>query len=197
MDEIIGVGAYEIIMDYANYTLYIESVAQDASWFKETIITVNRVKPANIAFVSRSSIPGYIVIGEQVSKVLDRYNYVLGRWSLGSLPFLDHPEEVKKVASILSIDANLLHALAEETISQIASVLINDTLAITEFSVKSATAGVATIQYTVPISGGITTITNIKLLDALDNVLSSAPVYIPISIDTALKHYITVAEGAV
>lgn len=52
LDELIGPGEWSVTVDYANYTLYIESAAQNFNYSTEVAFTINRIKPAHIVFVS-------------------------------------------------------------------------------------------------------------------------------------------------
>ncbi|MBP3037995.1 DUF2313 domain-containing protein [Bacillaceae bacterium Marseille-Q3522] len=51
LNEIYGRGNFNVYVDYPSYTLYIESSSRTAEWYKETNITVNAIKPANIRYV--------------------------------------------------------------------------------------------------------------------------------------------------
>ena len=77
----------------------------------------------------------------------------------------------------------------------IASVLINDTFSISSFDTKQVANNVITLEYIVATGLGVDTITNVKLLDALDNVLTSATVYVPLVSDAVMKHTISIKEG--
>ena len=48
LDELIGPGEWKVTVDYPNYTLYIESAAQNQNYATELAFTINRIKPAHI-----------------------------------------------------------------------------------------------------------------------------------------------------
>lgn len=195
LNEIIGVDAYTISMDYATYTLTIESAATDQSWFHEIAVTINRIKPVNIIYVSKANAGNFVNTGESISQVSREYNYILGSWKLGEKSFATYNDlEVKKLSSVLSIKDTMLHDMALGGSAAVAKVLINDTLSITSFDTKGATGNTAIIVYTV-INGSVSEITNIKLLDSGDNILTESNVYIPIIQDMLISHKILMKEG--
>lgn len=51
LDESVGEGNYSCYVDYNNYTLHIDAVTRDRSWYEELLYTVNSNKPCNIEFV--------------------------------------------------------------------------------------------------------------------------------------------------
>ena len=52
LDELIGPGEWKVTVDYPNYTLYIESAAQNQNYATELAFTINRIKPAHIVWVN-------------------------------------------------------------------------------------------------------------------------------------------------
>ena len=90
-DELIGPGLWEVHVDYPNYTLYIESSAQNQNYATEVAFTINRIKPAHIVYVNTPFIRSGLLLSEQIERLIRTYNYKLGSWALGALPFATEP----------------------------------------------------------------------------------------------------------
>lgn len=94
-----------------------------------------------------------------------------------------------------SIQQALLNDAAGFVASDIAAVLLNDTIKVSNFRLKQVDANVVSVEYEVtPDMTNI--ITNIKLLRADDMVLTQSAVYVPVTQAVISKHIITVKEGA-
>lgn len=197
LDSIIGKGKYTCYIDYNEYTLYVESSANNQFWADEIYITINKLKPANIVFINKPLIVYNNIISETVELAKTVYNYKLGTtWALGQKPFgQTESEGVLKMAETPSIQQEFLNQIATFSADDINNVLLNDTEIITEFSVKSATENVAIIEYTVTSDLGLSEITNIKLRDINNNILTSSAVYVPVLEDVIIKHSLNVKEG--
>lgn len=197
LNEIIGVGKWNAWVDNENYTLYIESSAEDQKWFQEISITVNNTKPANIIFVNRPLVVHDVLTNETINLKELIWNYRLGTiWKLGDKPFISYNDKgVIVLATTPSIQQAMLNKLATFSATEIAKVRINGTHIITDFEVKSASANVVTVQYNVRTESGITNVTRIELLDSANNVLTLSNVYIPLVLGVNLKHTILVKEG--
>lgn len=98
------------------------------------------------------------------------------------------------MASQSSLQSDFLRDHASFTADDIASALVNDTVEVTVFLQKDAEGGVTTVRYVLPDGHGQTEITNIKLRRADGTVLSSSPVYIPVTDLVTLQHTITHRE---
>lgn len=197
LDEIIGIGAWTAYLDYDNYTLYIETSANNQLWYHELRVTINRIKPANIVFINKPTISNSILASEVINTGSINWNYKLGTiWLLGQKPFASFEDKgVIKVASASSIEDVLLNGLATETASQIASVRINGTYIINAFTTKTAVDNAVTVEYNVPASSGLGSITSIEFLNANLEVLTDASVYVPLNEDAVMKHTISMKEG--
>ena len=197
LNEIIGVGKWNAWVDNENYTLYIESSAEDQKWFQEISITVNNTKPANIIFINRPLVVHNVFTNETINLKELIWNYRLGTiWKLGEKPFISYNDKgVIVLATTPSIQQAMLNKLATFSVTEIAKVRINGTYIITDFEVKSASANVVTVQYNVRTESGITNVTRIELLDSANNVLTLSNVYIPLVLGVNLKHTILVKEG--
>lgn len=197
LNEIIGVGKWNAWVDNENYTLYIESSAEDQKWFQEISITVNNTKPANIIFINRPLVVHDVLTNETINLKELIWNYRLGTiWKLGDKPFISYNDKgVIVLATTPSIQQAMLNKLATLSATEIAKVRINGTYIITDFEVKSASANVVTVQYYVVPKSGITNVTRIELLDSANNVLTRSNVYVPLVLGVNLKHTILVKEG--
>ena len=194
LDELIGPGQWTVNVDYPNYTLYIRSAAQNQSYATEVAFTVNRIKPAHIVYVNTPYVESGLLLSESISLTRRTFNYLLGQWNLGELPFsTDNPQGVIKTATTPSIQPALLTDVANFVSTDVASALINGTVPVSNLT-KSVSGSTLTVQYTVP-AGDLTEITTVALLDAEGNTLTSSTVYIPVSGATLLEHTIPVAEG--
>lgn len=196
LDSLFGKNNYEIEMDYLNYTLYIKSNASNSFIYKESIATINKIKPANIVFINVPFIPTTIEVGEEIYQQKWWWNYILGgKWRVGQKPFISVQDLSKlKSEEVQSLTPLLLNKLKTFTGEEIKAVLINDTYKITTFVQKIITGGYLRIQYNVENWEQIQLITNIKFLDEDDLMLSNDPVYIPISSDTMIEHRINIRE---
>lgn len=196
LDELIGPGLWEVTVDYPNYTLYIESSAQNQNYAQEVAFTINQIKPAHIVYVNTPFIQSGILLSEQIERLNRVYNYKLGLWALGQLPFAtDQDSEVVKLPETPSIQEALLTGVANFVSGDVASARINGTINITSLT-KSVNANILTITYTVANSQ-TTEITSAELLDAEGNVLTSSTVYVPVGDTIVMKHTIPVSEGVV
>lgn len=195
LNEIIGAGKWSMTVNNATRTLTIESSASDQAWFTEVLITVGRLKPANMVFINKPLVQGTASATEQVSYSSINNNYVLGiSWTLGQKPFQSLIDKgVIKMAGVASMQAKFLNDLATFAASDISNVLINDTVLISTFVTKSASSGTATIEYNV-LASQVSQVNTIALRDSSNNVLTSCSVYVPMAGDAVFKHTILVKE---
>lgn len=194
LDELIGPGQWTVTVDYPNYTLYIRSAAQNQSYTTEVAFTVNRIKPAHIVYVNTPYVESGLLLSETISLTQRTFNYLLGQWNLGELPFsTDIPQGVIKTPDTPSIQPALLAGVANFVSGDVASALINGTVSVTELT-KSVSGSTLTIQYTVP-AGSVTQVDTVALLDADGNTLTQSAIYVPVSGATLLESKIPVVEG--
>ena len=98
------------------------------------------------------------------------------------------------MAEVNSIQKALLNDTANFVAGDIAYVLINDSIKITEFRTKQVTENVVTVEY--ELTEHMTDLmTNIKMMSADNKVLSQATVYVPVTQLVIGKHTLTVKEG--
>lgn len=196
LDELIGPGLWSVDIDYPNYTLYIESNAQDQAYSQEVEFTVNHIKPAHIAYVHRGVIIKDILVNEGiVAGEWGDWNYKLGSWQLGLLPFREIvKEEVLKTASQTSVQPAMLNLLAGYTSDDVVSARINGTVNITDIT-KSVSVNTLTVTYDV-LPAQASEVTSAELLAEDGTVLFSATgIYMVITDQVNIKHTINIKEG--
>lgn len=196
LDELIGPGLWSVDIDYPNYTLYIESNAQDRAYSQEVEFTVNHIKPAHIAYVHRGVIIKDILVNEGiVAGEWGDWNYKLGSWQLGLLPFREIvKEEVLKTASQTSVQPAMLNLLAGYTSDDVVSARINGTVSIADIT-KSVSANTLTVTYDV-FPAQASEVTSAELLAEDGTVLFSATgIYMAITDQVNIKHTINIEEG--
>lgn len=197
LDSLIGAGLYNLIIDYDNYTLYLESAAKNQLYYNEIAVLMSNIKPCNIVFINMPLVSQQIFVSEQVNVSKLTYNYVLGgQWKLGEKPFISYEDKgIIKGRSTNSMSSLMEAKYRQFTLSEITSVLINNTIRITTFLTKEEANGEAIIEYIVPQQGQNIEVTNIKLLDKDGLICFESPVYVPVYEDTIMKHNIIIKEG--
>lgn len=195
LDEIIGKNKWRAYIDFENYTLYIESSATDQNWYYEVEYTINRIKPCNIVFINIPYTASGVNVSEEISYATQKWRYRLGSWKLGEYPFTT-PDGggIIKMADIKSLGQTLLNDTANFVLSDIAYVLVNNSIRIDDFRTKQVDNNVVTIEYNI-MEHMTNLMTDVKLMNANDEVLSQTTVYVPITQLVIGKHTITVKEG--
>lgn len=197
LDSLIGAGLYNLIIDYDNYTLYLESAAKNQLYYNEIAVLMSNIKPCNIVFINMPLVSQQIFVSEQVNVSKLTYNYVLGgQWKLGEKPFISYKDKgIIKGRSTNSMSSLMEAKYRQFTLSEITSVLINNTIRITTFLTKEEVNGEAIIEYIVPQQEQNIEVTNIKLFDKDGLICFESPVYVPVYEDTIMKHNIIIKEG--
>jgi hypothetical protein len=197
LDSLIGAGLYNLIIDYDNYTLYLESAVENQLYYNEIAVLMSNIKPCNIVFINMPLVSQQIFVSEQVNVSKLTYNYVLGgQWKLGEKPFISYEDKgIIKGRSTNSMSSLMEAKYRQFTLSEITSVLINNTIRITTFLTKEEVNGEAIIEYIVPQQEQNIEVTNIKLLDKDGLICFESPVYVPVYEDTIMKHNIIIKEG--
>ena len=88
----------------------------------------------------------------------------------------------------------MLDTLASSLINDISKVRINDSVDISNFKTKESEGNKATLIFDVVPTEALREISEIKLLDAANAVLSKSVVYIPLAEPVTIKHVFTVRE---
>lgn len=194
LDELIGPGQWEVTVDYPAYTLYIDSSAINQQWATEVAITINTIKPCHIVYRSRPYTNDLIFVNEGINLSEITWNYRLGSWRLGQLPFgQENPRGEIKMPTQLSVQSGLLTDTATYIEGAVASARLNGSIDIASLT-KSTSGGKVTVSYTVtPEQTAI--VTQVELLDSDGNALTSSAVYVPVTGSTLFRHTITVQEG--
>ena len=196
LNEIIGVDAWAAYVDFNNYTLYIESSAVNQNWYSEVEFTINRLKPCNMVFINVPYTAAAMSLSEEISYTTLNWRYRLGSWKLGQHSFAT-PDGggIIKMPEVKSIQQAMLNDTANFVAGDIAGVLVNDTIKVSEFRLKQGSENVVFVEYVVtPDMTNL--ITNIKLLREDDTVLTQSAVYVPVTQTVVSKHIITVKKGA-
>lgn len=193
LDFLLGPGNYEIEVDYPNYTLYIKSSAQNQLYAQEISYTINTIKPCHIVYVNMPYLSDTVLLNENVQLAKITWNYRLGYWGLGELPFGETENKGEIVtANQKTIQPTLLSNVAGFLQSDVASARLNGTIIIAEIN-KSISENVCNVMYTVTPQQ-TNEVTLIELLDEAGGVLTSSPVYVPIIDTTTFSHNIIVKE---
>ena len=194
LDELIGPGQWTVTMDYPNYTLYVESSAENQQYATEVAYTINAIKPAHIVYANTPYVQTGLLLSETIELYQRQWNYNLGGWGLGVLPFAsDISKGVIKMPTTPSIQQTLLTGTANFVSGDIASARINGSVVISDLE-KTVSGSTLTVTYTVP-QAQATEVTLAELLDSDGNVLTSSTVYVPVESNTVMKHVIPAAEG--
>lgn len=194
LDELIGPNQWTVTVDYPNYTIYIESAAMNQSYATEVEFTINRIKPAHIVYLNKPYVETGVLLSETITQDNRFFNYQLGSWALGALPFAtDTPQGVIKLPTTPSIQSAFLSDVATFASSDIASVQVNGSISITSLT-KEVSGNTCTITYTIQPSQ-TTEITSLSLLREDGTVLTTSDVYVPVSQAVLMTHTIPVAEG--
>lgn len=201
LDEVIGVGKWILDIDYDNYIFYIESSAVNQNWFEEIYVTIGIMKPCNMVFINRPYDADNIRISEEVERKTIVYNYYLGSWELGKKPFahlLDN--KVIKKGDIMSVADYLLLKLAENALSRVENIRLNDAVNISDFTIRRTERDdegtSAVLEYKVIPSPELgKAITNVKLLNDHGGIVTESTIYVPVIGDMLIKHTIRIKEG--
>ena len=195
LDALFGPGNWEVEVDYPNYTLYIEAAVEDQQYFSEMSVTMDIIKPCHIVYISRPRVAASFLVSESIMRTVGDYNYILGGWALGQLPFFSgQEEEVGQMASQPSIQQAFLDQAAGFVADDIKSVRINGEILITALS-RSTVGNVASVGYRV-LREQTEEVSRIELLDKAGTVLTTSAVYVPVAEETvAFRHAFIVKEG--
>jgi hypothetical protein len=197
LDELIGKGNYNIFVDPGKFTIYVESKILNQTWFNETYITINKMKPANIVFINKPLIEEKILANEEIRLAQREYNYRLGStWRLGSLPFKSlHQKGAIKLKENSSIQEYFLNELKSFALNKIGYVKLNNIKVINDFITKDVVDGKITLEYAVLNSFNLSEITKVDVYTSDNKLLTSIDLYVPIIEDLELKHILNIEEG--
>ena len=211
LDEILGVGQYVMLFGSDGvgpgevippFTVIVESAVNNFQWYEELAITIGKIKPANIVYITRPLIANALVNGEVLQYSEMGWNYRLnGSWNLGEKPFASLTEKgVIKMATTQSLKKALFETMGDAAMGAVNKVVLNGTYEITSFTMFEISTlddnqCVLTIRYTVPVTSGLGNITRVEVVNSDSQLLSQSNVYVPLIQDIELKHTLTIKEG--
>ena len=188
-----GDSDFEITPNLENYKIRLETRFKEYGKIMEIQNILQNFIPVNIfvEYVNYVYLEENIMLSETVYLSELQWNYTLGSWKLGLQPFVTTIEkEVIVVPSNYSVEQELLNDTAIAVFADVENARVNGNISISPLT-KSISGNVTQIQYTVtPTHTNI--VTRIELLDSDGNVLTTSPVYVPITGDTIFIHKITV-----
>lgn len=196
LDALVGPGAWTAEVDHVNGILYLEMAAADQSYAQEIAVTLDIIKPAHIVYISRPYTSLGLLLSQQIGMGDAVYNYQLGAWALGRLPFATLRDlGVISMPSQLSVQPALLSDTAGFVAEDVASVRLNGSVDIPGSALTRSTNGsTAWIEY--PVSPGqVDEVSRVELLNAAGETLTDAAVYVPVVSEVRFKHKINVKEG--
>jgi len=197
LDELIGPGLWKVTVDYPNYTLYIESSAENQLYASEVAFTIGKIKPAHIAYINTPVAETGLLLSETVDQ-MDRFtwNYHLGSWTLGELPFaVEGNKEMMKMPEVPSIQPLLLTGTAKFVAGDVVGARVNGDIPV-PWITKNVSGSTLSVVYPAPASVA-EAVTRVELLNAEGETLTDCKVYIPMLSKTWIKHTIPVKEGVI
>lgn len=183
------------------YTLYIQAALANASWHHEVSIFVNKIKPANIVYILSPMVAQGTRMSSGVEMRRSTWNYSLGGWAIGEMPFLSDPhmEEMIKLPEQQSLTPLFFDLHAQYTADEIAFVRFNGEY-VTGVE-KRVEGDTATLRYMITPAAGISEVVGIELLRGDGAVLDAVQVFVPVPVAAAdqltFQHSIYHKEGAV
>ena len=196
LDALVGPGKWTVEVDYAGYTLTIETAAYDQSYAQEITATLDRIKPAHIVYVNRPYVADGLLLSHQISLGEAVYHYQLGAWALGELPFASLQDlGVILMPAQPSVQPALLQDTAGFVLEDVAAVRLNGAVTLPGSALtRSQQGSAAFVEYTVS-QAQTPAVSRIELLNKDGTALTDAPVYVPVSGDVRFRHKIDVKEG--
>lgn len=219
LKKILGEGNFKTWCDYKKFELYIQAKVSSIDWFNQLDILVNYVKPANLLFIYQAYIPNKILLNETLRVAYGKYNYELGKWQLGKLPFfIDNTKgeynyalgnwklgekpfrnikmEVFKLASQSSVKEKFLNLSAEYAKSIISKIVLNDNIEIlrADFDIVEVSKGVLVIEVVVPPTN-LKTITNLKTFINTGEIITESNFILPVYTNVRIRQELVFEEG--
>jgi hypothetical protein len=94
LDRIFGVDNYALVVNYEDYQIVLESSSDNANWFQEANIIINKIKPANIVYIQSPTYFQRIKIHESATIAPLSY-FRIGRSRVGTDQLLKRAEEIE------------------------------------------------------------------------------------------------------
>lgn len=195
LNEIIGIGKWHAYLNAERTELAIESTAVNHLWFEEIRATIEKIKPITVIFVNKPTAMEKVVVMMEGACRPFGYNYNLGRWKLGSLPFATF-EGGKNLGGSNLINDNLKMRLSKTSAESISKAVLNDIMEITDFITLKSDGNKAIVEYDVS-PDQLASITNIKLVAADGSILTDSAVFVPMISNVQIKHEIIIEGGEI
>lgn len=195
LDGYFGKDKYKLDINNNEFTIYLESSAEDSLWYHEIQVTITAIKPCNMIFINKPRVQINMLTNEQVNFSKYTRHYRLdGTWLLGLRPFVTETgEEIIKMPYVKSIQPLFIQNSFDCWNEHIQKVKLNDSIIVTELN-KQIVDSQLEISYGVNVEQ-LEGITNIKLLDIDENILCGSNVFIPIEDYVIIKHILKLEEG--
>ncbi|WP_213334307.1 putative phage tail protein [Enterococcus casseliflavus] len=94
LDKIFGADNYALVVNYEDYQIVLESSSDNANWFQEANIIINKIKPANIVYIQSPTFFQRIKIQESATIAPLTY-FRIGRSRVGRDQLLKRAEEIE------------------------------------------------------------------------------------------------------
>lgn len=197
LDKIAGRGNYKSWVDFNNYTLYIQSEANNKLWANELSLLLAKIKPANLIYIYIGYSKTDIGIKSETLYKKSEWKYKLnGTWKLGEYPFYVEGEETKM--GVNTVSDFTLNKVAEYVKTLIDNIYINNSETCTSenFSLFDVSDNLIQIEFIYPLLGKANTkeITNLKIRDISNNVLVDKNLYIAVDENVTVHLDLNVLE---
>lgn len=189
LNDLIGAGRWKATLNAERTLLTIEAAATDAAWTNELMETINLIKPVRLNAVIKPNIITNIKIKTRSSRQFVRYGFIAGVSHVGDKIGEAYATEIEVEGKLMATKYELSKT-AEFIKEQIAAVVINDNVTITNFATKETTNNNITLEYVIPAS--VENVDNIKLLDNEGYTVLEQNVNVATSDNVLMKHYITI-----
>ena len=189
LNDLIGVGRWKATLNAERTLLTIEAAATDAAWTNELMETINLIKPVRLNAVIKPNIITNIKIKTRSSRQFVKYGFIAGVSHVGDKIGEAYATEMEVEGKLMATKYELSKT-AEFIKEQIAAVVINDNVTITNFATKETTNNNITLEYVIPAS--VENVDNIKLLDNEGYTVLEQNVNVATSDNVLMKHYITI-----
>lgn len=94
LDRIFGADNYALIVNYEDYQIVLESSSDNANWFQEANIIINKIKPSNIVYIQSPTFFQRIKIQETATIAPLTY-FRIGRSRVGRDQLLKRAKEIE------------------------------------------------------------------------------------------------------
>lgn len=197
LDDIVGKGQYSLEYDKDNFTLFVESSAENQQWASELSITINSIKPANIVYVQVPAIFSSLLMNSQTSYSQSYANYIAGQWIVGQKDIISYQE---RGLLNMALQKTMREAMIEDTLAQvgenvIADFYLNNSVALPSNSTVDKETNRLITTCEVTTESGVTNITSVALRNASGQILEQFSTSVPVVEGVTLKHYLSLEEG--